>query len=167
MAPVWVLQREIHGIFSNLTNFFYIQISGDVQICIYHLNFWTVVLSTQMVSQLSAFLIAPYQNLLPLRPKAKPVNCCLPYWDKKSKKLWSCHMNTCALQLMLSDSRVNQLNGTKQDHWRKLPSADILYCSVLSSRSVTKVNSNLKVKFRMMSAHQKALGETRANKNKN
>lgn len=134
---------------------FFIQLSGDVQICIHHLNFWSVALSTQMVSQLSAFLIAPYQNLLPLKPIAKPVNCCLPYWDKKMKKLWSCHMNTSALQLVLSDSRVNKLNGTKQDHWKKLPSADILYSFVLSSRFVNRVNSNLKVKFRMMSTHQK------------
>lgn len=95
---------------------FFIQLSGDVQICIHHLNFRAVVLNTQMVSQLSAFLIAPNQNLLPLKPKAKLVNCSLPYWDKKRKKLWSGPMHTSALQLALSDSRVSKLNGTKQSH---------------------------------------------------
>lgn len=33
---------------------FLIQLSGDVQICINHVNFRAVVLSAQMVSQLSA-----------------------------------------------------------------------------------------------------------------
>ena len=38
---------------------FLIQLSGDVQICIHHVNFRAVVLSTQMVSQLSASWLLP------------------------------------------------------------------------------------------------------------
>lgn len=91
LASVWILQAEIDGIFKYLTNFKKKKLnssSSNVQICIHHLNFGAVVLSTQMVTQLSAFLIAPNQNLLPLKPKAKLVNYCLPYWDMIRKKLW-------------------------------------------------------------------------------
>lgn len=87
------------------------QLSSDVQICIYCLNFRAVVLCTQMVSQLSASSIAPNQDLLPLKPKAKLVNGCLPYWDKKGRKLWS----------------VSKLQWS-QSHGRELLPADMLYC---------------------------------------